>query len=169
MLWMVCLGMCGQWAGQQCLWYGILWIILSMPFNALRPRQNGRHFPNAIFKCIFLNENVWIPIKISPTFVPRGPINNIPALAQIMAWRHPGVKPLSEPMMVSLAWGLTQYKDPIYQYRKSHCGDKTVMRSSLYWISPLNEITSNCIRHFHICFLEWKWLWFDSNFIEIQS
>ena len=35
-------------------------------------------------------------------FVPRGPINNIPALVQIMAWRRPGDKPLSEPMMVSL-------------------------------------------------------------------
>ena len=34
--------------------------------------------------------------------VPKGPINNIPTLAQIMAWRPPGDKPLSEPMMVSL-------------------------------------------------------------------
>ena len=68
----------------------------------LRPRQNGRHFPDDIFKCISLNENVWISIKISLNFVPRGPINNIPALVQIMAWRRPGDKPLSEPMMVCL-------------------------------------------------------------------
>ena len=27
-------------------------------FNTLRPRQNGRHFPDDIFKCIFLYENV---------------------------------------------------------------------------------------------------------------
>ena len=33
-----------------------------------------------IFKCIFLNENVRIPIRISLKFVPRGPINNIQAL-----------------------------------------------------------------------------------------
>ena len=26
--------------------------------NTLRPRHNGRHFPDDIFKCIFLNENV---------------------------------------------------------------------------------------------------------------
>ena len=71
-------------------------------FNTLRPRQNGRHFADDIFKCIFLNENVWIPIKISMKFVPKGPINNIPALVQIRAWRCPGNKPLSEPMMVSL-------------------------------------------------------------------
>ena len=57
---------------------------------------------DAIFKCIFLNENVLIPIEISLKFVPKGPINNIPALVQIMAWRRPGDKPLSEPMMDSL-------------------------------------------------------------------
>ena len=50
----------------------------------------------------FFYENVWIPIKISMIFVPKGPINNIPALVQIMAWRRPGDKPLSKPMMVSL-------------------------------------------------------------------
>ena len=70
--------------------------------NPLRPRQNGRHFAGDIFKCIFLNENVWIPIKISQKFVPKDPINNIPALVQIMAWRRPGDKPLSEPMVVIL-------------------------------------------------------------------
>ena len=41
---------------------------------------NGRHFPDDIFKCIFLNENVFISIKISLKFVPKGQINNIPAL-----------------------------------------------------------------------------------------
>ena len=39
---------------------------------------------------------------MSLKFVPKGPINNIPAMAQIMAWRRPGDKPLSEPMIVSL-------------------------------------------------------------------
>ena len=46
------------------------------------------------------NENVWIPIKISMKFVPKGPINNIPSLVQIVARRRPGDKPLSEPIMV---------------------------------------------------------------------
>ena len=71
-------------------------------FNTLRPRQNGRHFPDDIFKCIFWDENVWISIKISLKFVPGGPNNNFPALVQIMAWHRPGDEPLSEPMMVSL-------------------------------------------------------------------
>ena len=71
-------------------------------FNTLRPRQNGRHFADDIFKRIFLNENARISIKISLKFVPKGPINNIPALVQIMAWHRTGDKPLSEPMMGSL-------------------------------------------------------------------
>ena len=70
--------------------------------NTLRPRQNGRHFPDDIFKCIFLFENGWIWIKISLKFVPKVRINNIPALVQIMAGRRIGDKPLSEPMMVNL-------------------------------------------------------------------
>ena len=57
-------------------------------------------FADDIFKCIFFKENVWISITISLKFVPKGPINNIPALVQIMAWRRPGDKPLSEPMLV---------------------------------------------------------------------
>ena len=70
--------------------------------NTLRPRQNGRHFADDTFKRISLNENVRISINISLKFVPKGLINNIPALVQIMAWRRPGDKPLSEPMMVTL-------------------------------------------------------------------
>ena len=83
---------CGGWdVGCVCVWV-----------NTLRPRQNGPHFPDDIIKCIFLNENARISLKISLKFVPKVRINNIPALVQIMAWRRPGDKPLSEPMIVSL-------------------------------------------------------------------
>ena len=76
---------------------------LSRPsVNTLRPRQNGHRFADDTFKCIFLNENVRISINISLKFVPKGPINNNPALVQIKAWRRSGDKPLSEPMLVSL-------------------------------------------------------------------
>ena len=74
---------------------------LNETINTLRPWQNGRHFTDDIFKRIFLNENIWIPIKISLKFVPKGSISNIPALVQAMAWHRPGNKPLSEPMMVN--------------------------------------------------------------------
>ena len=74
----------------------------GMVVNSLRPRKNGRSFADDTFKRIFLTENVWILIKIPLKFVPKGLINNNPALVQIMAWRRSGDKPLSEPMMVSL-------------------------------------------------------------------
>ena len=70
--------------------------------NTLRLRQNGRHFADDSFRCTSLNENVWISITISLKFVTRGSINNTPTLFQIMAWRRPGGKPLSETMMVRL-------------------------------------------------------------------
>ena len=70
--------------------------------NSLRPRQNWRYFADDIFKCIFLNENAWISLKISLKFVPKVRIDNIPVLVQILAWRRPGDKPLSGPMMVTL-------------------------------------------------------------------
>ena len=63
--------------------------------------QNDCHFANKNFKCIFLNENIWILIKISLKVVASSPIDNKPALVQIMAWHRPGDMPLSEPMLVS--------------------------------------------------------------------
>ena len=68
--------------------------------NSLRPRQNGRHFADNIFKCIFLNVNFRVSNKISLKYVPWGLINNMTALVQIMAWRRIGDKPLSEAMLV---------------------------------------------------------------------
>ena len=58
--------------------------------NTLRPRQNGR---------IFFNENVRISIRIPLNFVPKIPIDNKPALIQIMACRLLGAKPLSESIL----------------------------------------------------------------------
>ena len=76
--------------------------ITNNNLNTLRQRQNGCHFPDNSFKCICLNENVWSSIKISLKFVPRGPIDNIPALVQIMAWHLTGDRRLSEPMMAHI-------------------------------------------------------------------
>ena len=73
-----------------------------MLINTLRPGKMA-----AIFQTTFSHAFSWMKIyefrkKISLTFVPKGPIENIPALVQLMAWRRPGNKPLSEPMMVVL-------------------------------------------------------------------
>ena len=51
------------------------------------------------FKCIFLNENERILIRISLKFIPSSPIYNKPVLVHVMARRRTGNKPLSEPML----------------------------------------------------------------------
>ena len=83
--------------GSKCAIFNVV-----AEFNISRPRQNGCHFRDYIFKSNFLNENIWILLKVSLKFVPKGPINNNPAFVQIMAWRRPGDKSLSELMIVTL-------------------------------------------------------------------
>ena len=82
----------------HCCWWpaitrastGMVWHSLRRIFciphrkvNTLRLRPNGQNFADDNFKCIFFKENVWSLIKISLKFVPKGQINNIPALAPI--------------------------------------------------------------------------------------
>ena len=135
---------CPLWV-RSLIWFSVLlwWLhcsnIVSGPcFNTLRPRQNGRRFADDTFKRIFLNENVRISIKISLNCVSKGPINNNPALVQIMAWRRPGDKPLSEPMMVSLLThilGLNELtrSDPDFRWREE-------------WHQSLNSLLTLSIR-----------------------
>ena len=60
----------------------------------------SRHFHTHFleWKCMNFDYN----FKKFVLRVLKGPVNSIPTLVQIMAWRRPGDKPLSEPMMVSL-------------------------------------------------------------------
>ena len=129
------------------------WIISPLFLNTLRPKQNGRYIADNILKCIFLNESDWISLKISLKFVPRGPINNIPALVQTMAWRRPGDKPLSEPMMVSLPthicitrpqWVNTE----IHYYEHIKCP----MKISSFSIFFLHWVCYNFLSPFNSCF-----------------
>ena len=64
----------------------------------------GRDKMAAIFQTTFSNAFLWMKMcefRLRFHWI-LFPINNISALVQIMAWRRPGDKPLSEPMMVSL-------------------------------------------------------------------
>ena len=45
-------------------------------FNSSPPGQNGRHFADDLFRCIFVNVKVCILIEISLKFVPKDLINN---------------------------------------------------------------------------------------------
>ena len=60
-------------------------------------------FADDNFKCIFLNESDKIPIRISQKFIPMSPIDNKPALVQVMAWRWTGDKPLPKLMLTQFA------------------------------------------------------------------
>ena len=116
--------------------------------------KNGRHFPDDIFKCIFFNENVWILIKISLEFAPRGPINNIPSLVQIMAWRRPGNKPLSEPMIVSL---LTHICVTRPQWVKLIAGILCIIRQTTIYIYHNGKIFHDPQTGYFACsFFKWQ-------------
>ena len=62
--------------------------------------QHDRHFADDVFKCIFVNGKFCILIRISLKFVPKGAIDNNPALVQRMPWRRTGDRSLSEPMLI---------------------------------------------------------------------
>ena len=87
-----------QWGMCDNCWVSLM--SKAQLFNTFRQSQNYCHFAD-ILKWIFLNENVWISLKISSKFVSKVQINNIPALVEIMAWCQPGNKALSEPMMAT--------------------------------------------------------------------
>ena len=74
-----------QW---KCFW--------ADSVNPSKPGQNGQLITD-IFKCIFLNENLCILIRISLQFVPEAPIDNNSALVPVMACHWTGDKPLPEP------------------------------------------------------------------------
>ena len=124
--------------------------------NTLRPRQNGRHFTDDTFNRIFVNENARISIKISLKFVPKGLNNNISALVQIMAWRRPGDRPLSEPMMVNLPTHIcvtrSQWVKSSLQWTSNYTPfnwtiqqNVLIIHTSLHWIKNITNITVNFV------------------------
>ena len=95
-------------------WYSFLhatYAILSEVWSSLNLSplgQNGRHFTDDIYRWICFTENIFILIKISLKFVPKGPVDNNPALVQIMACHQIGDKPLSESMLTHFTSGSTR-------------------------------------------------------------
>ena len=129
-------------------------VVGQLQINTLRLRQNGYYSADDRFKCIFLNENIWISIRASLKFVSRARINNTPALVQIMAWRRPGNKPLSEPMMVSLLthicvtrpqW-VNSYTNVTAAHNDFHSIGSGRVRSHVTVLFVYNIIHNRCIR-----------------------
>ena len=94
------------------LWMFICMLILTIYATICVPLEftleMGTHFEsihNRVLRIVLTHwgrDKMAAIFQISLKFVPTGPINNIPALARIMAWRRPGDKPLSESIMVNL-------------------------------------------------------------------
>ena len=59
------------------VWVSIHHITISLTHWG---RQKMDAISQTTFSSAFFNDNVWIPVKISLEFVPKGPINNILAL-----------------------------------------------------------------------------------------
>ena len=94
------------------------------------------------FKSIFSDAFSWMKnvvfwYKTSLKFVPKGPVDNNPALVQMMAWRQIGDKPLSEPM-------LTRFTDA-YMW---HWGQMSKLTNFGCWwpvaLAPRRHQQTNC-------------------------
>ena len=82
----------------------VYWPLVPVRYPELTspPMPNGRALADDIFKRIFLNVNIRVVIHFFVKFVPKGLIDNIPALVYMMAWCRIGDQPLSEQMLTRL-------------------------------------------------------------------
>ena len=60
--------LCQEWRNKDV--QSINQSVTNTYLNSSLPGQNGRHFTDDIFRCIFLNETICISIQISLKFVP---------------------------------------------------------------------------------------------------
>ena len=86
-------------------------------FNSLRPRQNRHHIADDVFKYNFLNENVWIPIKMSLKFVPKDPFDLAPNRRQTIIWTNED--PVQRHIYASL--GLNELSELVYRVISNDC------------------------------------------------
>ena len=84
-----------------------------------------------------MNENVCIFIHISLNFAAKDPVNNNPALVQVMVWHQPGDKPLSEPIMVYFTDAYMRHVDSIgvAYVTNIHLRNKIILSQTIYCLS----------------------------------
>ena len=95
------------WVNHWLCFVILTWHVSGHWLNAVNWSHWGPDKVDDILQTTFSNafcwmKMFWLQLKFHWVFFPKGPIHNIPALVQIMAWRGPGEKPLSEPMMIIL-------------------------------------------------------------------
>ena len=152
----------------------------------------GRYFADDIFKCIFLRDKFCILIQIhSVNYVPKDLIGNYAALVQLMAlwwarWQVIALNQLWPSWLTHLriTWDWFNIKMSSNRYRKSHCGDKTILRpsylhngtsytgkmTSLYWIRAQVSIASTSyLRAAFICNIMFYWAYFIAELYQLSS
>ena len=80
--------------GSLAIQHTKLLLLTHLPLNKMAATLADDNF-----KFIFLNENDRILIPFSLKFVSRSPIDNTPALVQVMAWCRTDDKPLPAPIL----------------------------------------------------------------------
>ena len=157
-----------SWGYNLIMWqWLILWTLTHWSRDKMAASSQTTlccQFTDYTFKRILVIESFRILFKISLQFVPKGPINNISALIQIMPWRWPGDKQLSEPMMVRLSTHICVIRpqrvnslrpsDTIWQHRSgstlaqvmaccltapSHYLNQYWLISKVYWHSSVGK------------------------------
>ena len=135
----------GKYTPQKCL------LRLHYHFEAetklppFRRRHFQMHFRE--WKCMNFTS-----LKISLKCVSKFRINNIPTLVQIMVWRRPGDKPLSEPMMALLTDAYMRHSASM----SLQLGDPLICQIIAVAVGPF------LIEFNHLCFfLKLYWLSFQ--------
>ena len=129
-IWMMAIPFINKWCGEVMAQYHgkNCQIMLTHEAETKWTPFRRRHFQVHFVEWKCLNSE-----KKSQKFVPKGPINNIPSLVQIMAWRRTGDKPLSEPMMVCLLTHICVTRPQWVKYGDfNHCDNNTDPRLMLY-------------------------------------
>ena len=119
-------------------------VVTSLCYHHIEAETKWPPFCRRHFQVHFLNDNVWIWIKVSLKSVPKSPVNNIPALVWIMAWCRPGDKALSEPFMVSLPTHICYTRPLIVPCQRHNTPYKSKFNDSVWrqlWIMFLWNCT----------------------------
>ena len=135
-----------------------------LPFNSLASGRCGCNFKWVIFKHILMNDILRYSRETMLVWMPQKTPDDKSTLVQVMAWCHQGTRHyLSHQWPRSMSPGHNELimLIKLYQYRYSHCKDKTVSRpyffrmgirkrQSLYVETrPPFFLTSLCITHLY--------------------
>ena len=116
------------------------WCLPYLPL-LIFPWTKWPPFCKRCFWCIFVNEKFCILIKILLKFLSKGPIDDNPALVQIMTWCWIGDKPLSESMLI---WFTDTY---MQHYRGRWVNHWSMQRHHLLQRHVITVMTYKVVRY----------------------